>query len=120
MRWYKHWRKSADKVIPGVDEIKESYPHHATMIHLSRIMEHQKMCRKVAMECWRLVRDKWSGILSEDDLERESDVLDLWNQQRHRSRHLPKNQVLLSFNEVLPFMRHAIEISSEPIRGTIR
>lgn len=116
VRWYKHWRKGMDKVVPGVDEIKESYPHHATMIHLSRIMEHQKMCREVAMECWRLVRERWSGILSEEDLGRESDILDLWNQQRHRSRHLPKNQALLSFNEILPFMRHAIEISSEPIR----
>ena len=116
VRWYDYWKKKRIEGIPGVLEVQRDFPDHATMIHLSRIIDHQMKCRKVAMLCWEKVIEEWEEISCEDDIAPKSEVSKLWADQRMRSRNLPKTIKNLSFNDVLPFMKLAIEITNDPIR----
>jgi len=117
VRWYRHWRKvcEEEEEFPNLDEIQDSYPYHATMIHLSRVLDHQRMCREVVMRCWARVIDEWSEI-DESGAGPDSEISALWSEQRRRSRALPKTPSTLSFSDVLPFMRLAIEMTELPIR----
>ena len=117
VRWYRHWRRKreGEDGLPSIDDVQDDYPYHATMIHLSRVLEHQRMCREVVMRCWKRVVDEWAGI-DEHGGGPDSEISALWDDQRRRSRVLPKTPSTLSFADVLPFMRLAIEISELPIR----
>ncbi len=116
VRWYDYWKKKRMVEIPGALEVQRDFPEHATMIHLSRIIDHQMKCRKVAMLCWEKVIQEWEDISSENDLSPKSEITKLWADQRLRSRNLPKTIKNLSFNDVLPFMKLAIEITNKPIQ----
>ena len=116
VRWYRHWRKKREEGdgLPSIDDVQDNYPYHATMIHLSRVLEHQRMCREVVMRCWKEVAEEWARI-DENGGGPGSEISTLWDDQRRRSRVLPKTPSTLSFSDVLPFMRLAIDITELPI-----
>ena len=117
VRWYRYWRRHRQPGdgIPSVQDVSEDYPHHATMIHLSRLTEHQKQCRDVVKMAWIDALSEWEGINPESS-EDGGDISRLWKEQQFRSRKIPKTPSTLVFGEVLPFMRMAIDITSVPIR----
>jgi len=115
IRWWDQWNKTdGSGNLPGIGEIKTSYDHHAIMVHLSRLKDHQLIAREIVEKAWKVVKEKWMGF----DLDSSSEF-DLfkkrWVNQKYRTARL-SNRPHMPFNELQHFMRIAIEIAEEPIK----
>ena len=44
---------------PSLLQIKQEYPHFATMIHLSRFNDHQIISREIVDIAWNKVTEAW-------------------------------------------------------------
>ena len=62
--WFRHWKKKRRRGQgpPTESEVFESYPYHGTMVHLSRLVEHQEMCMRVVRMVWDEVVEEWEGL----------------------------------------------------------
>ena len=70
VRWWSHWKlKDESGILPSEKEVTGSYPHHAIMIHLSRLVEHQLIARKIVENAWDEMKVEWKSFDIEDRLE---------------------------------------------------
>ncbi len=116
VRWYRHWWKKGRRgqKTPGAAEVAESYPHHATMIHLTRFIDYQEKCALVVGNVWDQVVGDWEDL---DGVPEGGSVIgNLWEEQVIRSRQIRAGNRPLKFEDVKPFFDLAIEITNAPIR----
>ena len=84
VRWWSHWKtKHPDAPFPSISDIERTYPHHAVMVHLSRLGVHQKTARTVTETAWKMVKQE---ILDFDVSDPSSgpSLRDRWARQDHR------------------------------------
>ena len=119
LRWWSHW-KQKDTTYPTpptqvrITTPKNKYPHHAIMIHLSRLAELQLKAREIAKNAWEDVCSEWHGF---DFDTSPSDHLfhRRWKDQVERTDEFKGERGVLDFKEIKPFIEHAISISEIPI-----
>lgn len=116
IRWWNHWNKTdATGILPGVEEVKSTYKHHAIMIHLSRLKEHQLIAREIVEKAWREVKDEW-GSFDLDTSPEEHLFKRRWTNQKFRTSRLLPNRPHMPYSQLEHFVKLAIEIAEEPIR----
>jgi len=116
IRWWDEWNKGdGTGQLPGLEEVKSTYKHHAIMIHLSRLKEHQLIAREIVEKAWKLVKAEWGDF--DLDSSSESHLFKRrWANQKFRTSQLLLNRPHMPFNELRQFIHFSIEITEEPIR----
>ena len=119
VRWWSHWKtKHPNAPFPSVSDIERTYPHHAVMVHLSRLAVHQRTARTVTETAWKMVKQE---ILDFDisDLSSGPNLRDRWARQDHRINEYRSqtNRPDVRLEEALRFVYHVIEIVEKPIRN---
>lgn len=116
IRWWDYWNKSdGTDQLPGIEEVKGTYKHHAIMIHLSRLKEHQLIAREIVEKAWKIVKENWECFDLDSSPESHLFKRRLANQKFRTSRLMP-NRPHMPFIELNHFINFAIEIAEEPIR----
>lgn len=115
--WCDYWKKKRSSMdYPSLLQIKQEYPHFATMIHLSRLNDHQIISREIVDIAWNKVTEAWD----EFDINSSPSThifKKMWGQQVYKTSRLKPERGHLDFEEVEPFMRYCIQITEEPIRN---
>jgi len=117
VRWYDYWKndKFENESLPSISDVSTNYPHHAIMIHLSRLLEHQLIAREIVEIAWEEVLNNWKNF--DIDLPtKENPFHERWNYQRYRTSRLKKTRGNLPFTKIEYFMNLAIKIAELPIR----
>ena len=117
IRWHEHWiKKRTSTDMPSIQQIRQDYPHHAAMIHLSRLKEHQLISRDIVDIAWSQVMDLWD----EFDIDHDDSThlfKRCWEAQVYKTSRLKPERGHLDYKAVEPFMRFCIRITEEPIRN---
>jgi hypothetical protein len=116
LRWWTHWkRKDTSGFMPGRREIESSYPHHAVMVHLSRLQQHQVISRGIVENAWGRVTAEWRDF-DIDNAPPDHLFNRRWSAQKFRTSRLRPDRGHMPFSEIVHFINHAISIANEPIR----
>ena len=119
VRWWDHWKKNGQTDdLPGLNEVSKTYPHHAIMIHLSRLLEHQILSRRIVEIAWEEMKGEWNEF-DVDDPSRDNLFSERWADQRYRTSRLKPERSHMPFDQVRYFIEFAIEISEQPIREDV-
>jgi len=116
VRWWDYWNtQDTTGTLPGLNEISKKYPHHAIMIHLSRLVEHQLLARRIVEIAWNHMKQEWESF----DIDSSPDnhiFKERWIDQKFRTSRLKPDRAHMKFEQVKHFMKMAIEIAETPIR----
>jgi hypothetical protein len=118
IRWWSHWKKGNSGTFPTEREISGSYPHHAIMIHLSRLVQHQLISRKIVELAWVKMKLHWESF-DIDNSDQEHPFMKQWSYQGYRTSRLKPGRAYLSYPEISHFIKIAIKISEAPISKDI-
>ena len=116
VRWWSHWKlKDENGILPSEKEVSGSYPHHAIMIHLSRLVEHQLIARKIVENAWEKMKIEWESFDVETS-DSEHLFMKKWADQKYKTERLKPERPYLQFSEISHFIKIAIKITETPIR----
>jgi len=116
VRWWDHWKKSdASGILPAISEVSTDYPHHAIMIHLSRLVEHQLISRRIVEIAWEKVKLDWKTF-DIDNSPADHPFMKKWSDQKYRTSRLKPERAYMPFSQIHYFMGFAKEIAEKPIR----
>jgi hypothetical protein len=119
VRWWDYWdRKDTSGKLPGISEVSKSYPHHAIMIHLSRLNEHQLLARTIVENAWNIMKEEWSSF-DINNSPTDHPFQKRWADQKYRTQRLKPDRKQMRFDELSHFIQFAIEIAETPIRQDI-
>ena len=110
IRWWNHWNKTdATGILPGVEEVRAHTKHHAIMIHLSRLKEHQLIAREIVEKAWREVKDEW-GSFDLDTSPEEHLFKRRWTNQKFRTSRLLPNRPHMPYSQLEHFVNWQLRL----------
>jgi hypothetical protein len=116
VRWWNHWRKNdSSGTLPSIAEVSSSYPHHAVMIHLSRLVQHQMLARRITELAWEKMKQNWESF-DIDKSPLEHPFMNKWADQKYRTSRLMPSTPHFNSAQIHHFMTIAIEIAEKPIK----
>jgi hypothetical protein len=119
IKWWSYWnKKDTTGVLPSLSEVSSSYPHHAIMVHLSRLVEHQLIARRIVEIAWEKVKIDWNTF----DLENsptDHPFMKKWADQKYRTSRLKPERAHMPYSEFHHFMQIALVITEQPIRQDV-